>query len=1332
MANGLRSAMPSIRVEDASSSASASPQLCGRQRLARTRNRRDANSADAEAESDDEQQQRNEAGEQLRRRRHQQQLRGDAGGKVERRPANEPRHSGQSLGSSKLIETTTSTTTTETTESCLSEVSRRGEEAENVALVEHLGRRAGRLSSVGPRQSTGDQESVTGQEGGPIEGNKRVTTVSTIGAQSGHSRLVLALLKEGDDKFHMKVQEMRPAIFELGLNRSEASKYQEEHRRMLASLRKQEQAPVEAFLQKYQRIRQDAQRAGAQLSAERQLVYLCMLENLQACWRASLGQLEKRAQLLGLACDFYELADRLGRSVELAEMHVQTNRLEFLDGRRAGQPAKRLEEATRELRLLNKNVSDSYESARRKQLQLIELIRVIASGNLGDARVNHLISDAHTLINHISTYLEPLRKRRLQLESVLKTTTTTTTTTATRRTLTSSLGENSNRRTHSDSNSSEPSTSQAPNQQQVMIREISSFNDLRFVDEWLSLKIEQLNSSLLSSLGGGALDSRTILSKHEQILLECRAIEEATLLFNGKNVHAIKSPIIQQQQQQQQRDSNESMAARNQQKKQETLLEQQRILSTKAREAITILEARIALLRRTIDFHVRSKEATGDIGKMMRRLQVDNSLQSVEFVAHELELKDVSSVVASGATIISELQQLQLAQQHGQRSSLVSLNLVTGGIRQAIDQLQQELAHLKTVLSQRKLLLLNEDVNKMATNFNQKCNQLHCWLQNHVQSYLLRNDRLPLDLSGVREFRQTHQQLRSEVQRKTLEVEALLRSFTSLTEENFDRKLAETIQRSMDNLRRDWIAVTNCLERRSELANKYWTLLATAGQLDRSLVELQRGPASADRLPDEVRADIEQLAQQLGTQLKLLRIELQKGSGGELRSNDGDGEQRATSEAVNELNRGQMIEQAESLCAQLAARKRSLLEGRPVAAATTTGQQQSAPSSDRTADQGKPKEAKKPSEPPRFRQTLSDKWAAPFSPLVELECEIIAPGDSDNDDHYELEWLMNNFRKIPASIRHSTSRDNNRHKLSIHNFGPQCCGTFIARAWNSAGQAVSRCELRLAGMNNRQQQQTSVVEQTNVRSSGDSSCLLAHRWPPASRDKFSRRPGEGRRPLNAANEKHKAMARIVQGVESLNEQENISTTTTISTNNSSSRQEDWKLPVTESKYSAAADREQQENNIKTNTSRLQTQLDAASSPSPSLATTLASNRSISRSPLDGTPQPPRFVQPLRCQSMSPCCSRAGLLCVVVGNPPPTIEWLHNNQVVALAKCPPRQQQQSAADANNNNNPRRGNICKLTIETVNESTTSGEYTCRASNRIGQATTSKNFTQLKTAA
>lgn len=1142
---------------------------------------------------------------------------------------------------SKTITTKTVTTVEETItkqqqQQQIRESNKRNADRLNLVVVEDLGRQAEALEDLSRLLNSASSQSKTNQQQmtsktmtrskDSIEGNKLVTTISTIATISGQSSIVVALLKDGT-RLHLKFQDMKPSIFEIGSNNSECLKYFEEHGRLIKSIGKLKKTPIDVWFEKFDKIKKEKE---PNMSADRKQVYACMIENLQLCWRSLLEQLQLiRGQMLQESCKFYAQCDeKLAKSIDKAEQHVEQFRQEFLNGLKNESS---FQEAFAELKRLNSTVAEEYDSAKLQRSRLIELIKDIAQNNLGDLRANLLIDDGQNLINYIENYLEPYERRKLQLESVLTTTSSTTTTTTAKTTNSSSLLSEV-QPTASNNYSSLNMVAR-----QNYIREINNFNDLNLVENWLNLKIEQINSSLLSSLGVSQVDSKSILGKHEQIALECNAIEEATLSFKGKNIHAV-------------RDVDQATLGK--------LFEKQKLLALRARDVITILDARIILLRRTIDFYAKSKEASQDINKMMRRLQIDQSLQSVQFVANELEFKDVSSVVASGATILSELQQLQLAQQSGQRSRIINLNLITIGIRSIIDQLNQDLAHLKTVLNQRKMILMNEDTNKMVSNFKYKCNQLQFWLNNHIKTHLYENNRLVIhnnmnDLHETRNFINNHEKLRVELQNKTLEVEALLRSLPTLME-HFDMnnpsnsRAANEIQQQTDCLRQDWISSTNCLDKRLELVRKYLSILQNKNSLDKELAQLNEGGAVEE---DQIRS--RQNLIQLENQVRNFNSDAQKFQT-ELPASD-QWKQR------NDINKYELLAHLDRLLKEIQASKEKILNFNDELIKQKVQKMQSL--------QRPAHERPQQMYPPRFTRILQDTTIEPFS-VVELECE------TDSRDECKIEWFMNNFKKIPANVKHSIVSENNLHKLIIQDFTPVCCGTYICRASNAAGQATSHCKLRLSGI----QEDSSLPDTTTA----------------SEQQAISRQ-----------------MDRLIQGANL--KQQNLQSSSDNNQSNSTTSVKITQVTTSDSESeSILASNQKLPNHNSNYLHPNQNQpIGFIDSPDVSSTTNDQLTRSISRSPFDGTPQPPAFVQGLQ-DSLPHCHSRAGLICLVVGNPPPTIEWLHNDQLIAKTKCP------KPADKSS------GSLCKLTIETKNPHA-QGQYVCKASNRIGE--TSQSITIAK---
>lgn len=1300
--------------------------------------------------------------------------------------------------------------------------------------------------------------------------SKNITTLATVAAQSGKSRIVLVLFRD-DEKFQLKIQEMQPGMFQVGSNFRECQRFFQEQEKLVVNLKKQTKTPVEGWMDKYNQKERD-ETSKRIMTPKRKLVYMCMGENVQACWKGLLTQLDTRSELLLKASQFYEQVEVLRQAIERTELHVQKSRQILLLSEAGQNVTFQFNKAKNELKQLNQLAINEYKLAKRRQEQVIDEIIQIARGNLGDMRPNHNEDEAQALIRFFENYLKPLELRQMQLKSVISSIISVVQNT--------NFGNNlrDNNRTHqldsnivttkvtshstmldapsvprpkeNDRNTSSLAANKRPNLsssnrfnssdtitvssdklitnktvKMPYIRDITNFNDLNLVEDWLRIKIDQLNSNSISSLGSNVVDSRSILAKHEQIALECRTIEEATLKFNGKSIHAIKVSQLEQ----------DSKKTSQQELK---LFERQKVLSSRVTDVIAILDIRIVLLRRTIDFYQRSIDATGDIVKLLRRLQVDNSLQAIHFVSNELELGDVSSVVASGATILSELQQLQLAQQHGQRPNIVHLNLATTGIREVIEEVNKDLAHLKAVLNQRKLVLMNEDSGKMSSSFANKCQQLHIWLRNEVKCFLITNERIGTNLKEAREYCDSHQQLRLALQNKLSEVEALLRSLPALSDNLDPNKSASSeIQRAVDDLRLDWIQATNCLDRRLELVKSYISILTLVGHLTRELECLdkfndEKAIVSDTRSEDDINASVEQLMAQLETQAKQFTSDAETKSTA-LSLDPSTSQQNSgntkSGNPSHDLNKQQLIDHVNGLLRRYTLDRRDVLrrlENQRSSASKSPAhnsnnnnrQQQRTP----TPTHMRPQLAL----PPRFTRTLLDRSVEPFS-TIELECE------TDSDSNCRVDWFMNNFKPIPVNFRYSKVSDNNTHRLIIRQFSPICCGTYIAQASNKAGSTVTQCKLQLRGIkenavvggsqavqtgnhsnyNGEQRRQSTISDGSIVeeQQQGQLAKVIDNESSISSRmvrntttannntsNKFQHSNGASTRattattttatttttttaiqvagsnqPLdpavNGANafrgppqtikgqqqQQHpqrqgasRQIERIIQGVQSREDTKSPSLSSqhyeparriqfssdSCDTDASPSRPREPQTskataatttPASNNNYnsrlvSAASSSNQNSLSIsyygpqpagQQNNNRLQVL-------SPMSSAGLANSRSVSKSPaFEGTPEAPVFVQPLT-DELAQCSSRAGLVCLVVGNPPPKVEWFHNNNLIAATKCQPKQ------GGGGSNETDKANLCTLTIETLDDKTT-GQYVCRARNNFGESMTKFNL-------
>ncbi|KAG9511412.1 Muscle M-line assembly protein unc-89, partial [Fragariocoptes setiger] len=1044
-------------------------------------------------------------------------------------------------------------------------------------------------------------------------GNDRATTISTITCKSGNSRIVVALLKERQE-FQLKIQEMKPDILDIGKNPQDAVVVRNEHQKLIRNLKAQNETPVDNLMRQYEKIMKSE--AGHNENNE---IYGFMAENLQCCWQALLNQLQHRANLLDDAIRFYETTDELSHLCHLGEQEVDSIIPAAIDAIKDHREM--IEQKLSRLNQINSSIVRTYDLALEYKQRLVNSIEQISATNLGDSRHRRLERHARALIDYIEAYLNPLKVRRQQFDLIYR---------SKRQLLTNvsanarSFVDRSNVREYSTMfTATDTTTTNKEDDEEEERRKYEEFNrlkiisamgpksvhDLEQLEAWLQKKINQLNSPQLASLGLTAPSTRSILDKHQQILLECQEIYAS----------AQKLP------------TNAATATRDNRFCDDNgLLNRQEAFVTLVKNTIANIKLRNNWLQKTHDFYLNAKEAMTDIQTLLTRLEIDHSLQSVQWANDELAMKDVSSIVASGATILSEISQLQQQQQQqsSTRSNLdINHNMITNGVRCVIDQLNQHHLRLKQQIGERRHALLNEDTDKISRSFIAQCHYLHTWLRDHLGAELLKHQSMGVNQVQIKQYCDKHQELQNTVQNKTLDVEALLRSFPTLVKQVKINSAA--IQAATDELRQDWIELNNCLVRRLELAKKYLNVHQTVARLEKDFAYIESRINSGstrsqlDRPEEDIVQTINQTSLQLTNTARNFIFDAER-SLKETVVKDArqtyDFDVRTAIDTVKDLVNG-FNQKKQDLMNQY---ERMLHE---------TNEQELRP---------------------QFKRSLPAQIVAKPNSTVELECEtsIVCP----------IEWSKDDDQPIPANIDHKIVAQGKRHKLVINNFTPNCCGVYSAKSSqdNHDAPIVTSARIELDTI-----QPATTINRIETINNSQTSTVSTN----VTRHK------------TLAQHQQQQQVPEIRGPRAWTPESSTSTAS------------QWRSVQTSNRNDQASDNSV--GGAHSNQLSPHTYYDGG-------------RRSPSKSPFEGPSQAPKFVQPLHDITV-PGDGKAELVCTVVSNPAPTIEWFHGGKKIAETKnmklsCWPK-----------------GGACKLTIDHIGQRTY-GEYLCRASNRFGCCETS----------
>ncbi|GFS30544.1 coiled-coil domain-containing protein 141, partial [Trichonephila inaurata madagascariensis] len=145
-----------------------------------------------------------------------------------------------------------------------------------------------------------------------VSGTPATTTISTIAVQSGNTRIVIALL-QSKEWIQLKIQEMFPAMTDIGTNLREATDLYQQHEKVLEKLQTK-QSPVEELLRQADDLISTQKPRGE--------VYSAMAENLGLAWKDLNAQLEQRRQILEQAVAYYTKAEQFSDALDVIKKSV--------------------------------------------------------------------------------------------------------------------------------------------------------------------------------------------------------------------------------------------------------------------------------------------------------------------------------------------------------------------------------------------------------------------------------------------------------------------------------------------------------------------------------------------------------------------------------------------------------------------------------------------------------------------------------------------------------------------------------------------------------------------------------------------------------------------------------------------------------------------------------------------------------------------------------------------------------------------------------------------------------------------------------------------------
>ncbi|CAG9864548.1 unnamed protein product [Phyllotreta striolata] len=245
----------------------------------------------------------------------------------------------------------------------------------------------------------------------------KTTTISTIAVQSGHTRIVIALLHCGD-WISLKVLEITPDLTLLGNTLPEALALQEAHDEVLRQLQvstfragaTRHKKPFETFQNKQSPVEELLRQADQLIATQRPRaeVYAAMAESLGRAWKDINGTLELRKRIIDLnvlyhraAGDFFDKAAALEVSCKETEVPVNVDAVKDF-----------LTMVHEQRRALLEALMGALQAGNSLLARLKELG---AEGTL-DSRPERLRTSVNKAVSQVQGWLDELHLRRQVLE----------------------------------------------------------------------------------------------------------------------------------------------------------------------------------------------------------------------------------------------------------------------------------------------------------------------------------------------------------------------------------------------------------------------------------------------------------------------------------------------------------------------------------------------------------------------------------------------------------------------------------------------------------------------------------------------------------------------------------------------------------------------------------------------------------------------------------------------------------------------------------------------------------------------------------------------------
>ncbi|KAJ9596373.1 hypothetical protein L9F63_012601, partial [Diploptera punctata] len=321
-------------------------------------------------------------------------------------------------------------------------------------------------------------------------------------------------------------------------------------------------------------------------------------------------------------------------------------------------------------------------------------------------------------------------------------------------------------------------------------------SDLKELEEVLLVRKEALTQGS-DHLGDSSASAELLLHEHKKLLPEAKELQDRALKITKATERLVSSGHFASEQATAQAYSVLNLSA----------------------EYLDAIEQREALLCRAIAFFRSAHTAITKLD------QLEVQLTTTKLSASSPQLVQLHSHISKSLEEISEppLQEgYSLLETVGRGSPGIE------GVKRTVEEIENRKIHLGELCTAHKEE--NVRLSQAFTGFLEKQNELFSWLVSIAEAFLQGHQDMGSVLAMAKDFLDLHQQLLDDLQKKGVEINALLLTLPPILE-FLDDEQREDVDQKVDALHSHWLNLKSMLESRIDLAIIYVKFHTLAVQL---------------------------------------------------------------------------------------------------------------------------------------------------------------------------------------------------------------------------------------------------------------------------------------------------------------------------------------------------------------------------------------------------------------------------------------------------------------------------------------------------------------------